>query len=267
MLQPGLYREQVVITGKNSGNGATDTDRIVIEADPAAPVGSVVVAPPAASCTSGHAFRFQQSRFVTLRGLTITGAGGAAISLLGGNNQNRSIHLERLRIFGNGSSACNGGITINQGNRGTVIANSLIYANGRNGIVFLDADGGPHYVVQNTIHANQWSGVSVARQHEVYLANNAITGNGTAPGSTGGRFGIARESAAGPQPRTIHLLNNLVCGNRLGEFSGPALDATDAANLTPTGTEGPGVTAAPGCGLPRAIYEGGGGPGWPDRHG
>jgi hypothetical protein len=255
VIQPGTYVEQVNITSKNSGTGATEADRIVVEADPAAPSGSVVLDGSVGQCTNGHAVRFQQSRFVTLRGLTITGAGGQAVALMGGNNGNQAIHLERLRIFGNGSSECNGGITVNRDNPGTLVANSLIYGNGRNGVAFLDADGGPHYLIGNTIHGNAWSGVSVARNHETWLINNAITGNGTASGSTGGRFGVVRESSTNPQPGGIRLLNNLICDNRLGEISGPALDATDAGNLTPTGAEGIGVTANPGCAVPSALYE------------
>ena len=73
------------------------------------------------------------------------------------------------------------------------------------------------------------------------ISNNAITGNGTEVGTTGGRFGVVRESSTSPDPVGIHLLNNLICGNRLGEINGPALDGTDAGNLTPTGGEGPGV--------------------------
>ena len=34
-------------------------------------------------CTNGHAIRLQQSKYVTLRRLTITGARGQAIALLG----------------------------------------------------------------------------------------------------------------------------------------------------------------------------------------
>ena len=41
---------------------------------------------------------------------------GQAISLMGGNNGNQEIHIELNRIFGNGSSSCNGGITIARGN-------------------------------------------------------------------------------------------------------------------------------------------------------
>ncbi|PYM17815.1 MAG: hypothetical protein DMD78_29125 [Candidatus Rokuibacteriota bacterium] len=254
VIQAGSYVEQVAITGKNNSIGAVEADRIVIEADPAAALGSVVLHGSMTQCTNSFAVRFQQSKFVTLRGLTITGAGGQAIALMGGNNANQAIHLERLRLVGNGSGSCDGGITVNRGNPGTVIANSLIYGNGRNGLDFLDADGGPHYVIGNTIHANAWSGVSVARGHVIYLVNNAITSNGTATGSTGGRFGVSRESSASPQPAGIHLLNNLVCGNRLGEINGPALDGTDAGNLTPTGGEGPGVSASPGCQATATVY-------------
>ena len=138
--------------------------------------------------------RFQQSKFITLRGLTITGAGGQAVSLLGG------IHLERLRIFGNGSSECNGGITIARGNPDNLILNSLIYGNGRNGLATIDADGGPQYVVGTTIHANAWSGVNVSRNHTIFLVNNGITGNGTATGSIGGRFGVTREASPTAPP-------------------------------------------------------------------
>jgi len=144
-----------------------------------------------------------------------------------------------------GSAECNGGITIARGNPDTVIANSLIYANGRNGIAFIDADGGPHYLVGNTIHGNAWNGLDVAREHVLWLVDNAITGNRTATGSTGGRFGVRRESSSSPQPAGIHLLNNLVCGNRLGELNGPMLDATDAGNRTPTGFRGNGRDRQP----------------------
>ncbi len=253
-IQAGTYTEQVSISGKNNVATATEASRIVIEADPRAALGSIVLQGTVTGCTNGHALRFRQSKFITLRGLTITGAGGQAISLLDGNNQNQAIHLERLRIFGNGSSECNGGITIARGNPGTLIVNTLIYANGRNGITFIDADGGPHYLIQNTIHGNAWSGVSVARDHEVFLVNNAITGNGTATGSTGGPFGVSQEASTTPHPATIHLLNNLLCGNRLGKINGPALDSTDAGNLTPMGSEGPGVTASPGCEFMGTVY-------------
>ena len=196
----------------------------------------------------------KQSKFITIRGLTITGTGGQAISLMGGNNGNQEIHIELNRIFGNGSSSCNGGITIARGNPGTLIVNNLIYANGRNGITFEDADGGPHYIINNTISGNQWNGIEVARNHILTIANNIVNKNGIASGSTGGRFGIKRESSSGPQPLGIKLRNNLVCGNTLGEINGPVLDATDTGNFTPQGSEGLGVSAFPGCELPANLF-------------
>jgi parallel beta-helix repeat protein len=253
-IQAGTYVEQVSISGKNNTSGATEASRILIQADPAGPVGSVILQGAITQCTNGHAIRLQQSKFITIRGLTITGAGGQAISLLGGNNQNQGIHIERNRIFGNGSASCDGGINIARGNPDTLIINNLIYGNGRNGIATIDADGGPHDIVSNTIHGNAWTGVSITRSHQAFLINNVITGNGTATGSTGGRFGVKREASTAPDPAGIQLLNNLICGNRLGEIDGPALDATDAGNLTPSGAEGPGVTASPGCDSAANIY-------------
>jgi hypothetical protein len=245
----------VNISGKNNFTGAAEADRIIIEADPSAPVGSLTLTGAVSQCTNGYAIRLQQSKFITIRGLTITGAGGQAISLMGGNNQNQAIHIERNRMFGNGSTECNGGITtIARGNPDTIIANNLVYANGRNGITFIDADGGPHYLIGNTIFANGWSGVHAARSHEVYLVNNILFGNGTQSGSTGGRYGVSREASTSPQPEGIRLLHSLICGNRLGEINGPALDGSDANNLTPTGTEGSGVLASPGCEIASNVF-------------
>jgi RHS repeat-associated protein len=253
-IQTGIYPEQLAVQ-KNDFPTATESDRIIIEADPEAAPGSVVLTgSPGPQCTDKFAIRIKQSKFVTIRGLTITGTGGQAISMMGGNNGNISIHIELNRIFGNGGSSCNGGITIARNNPGTIIANNLIYANGRNGISFSDADGGPHYIINNTIYANQWNGIDVARQHQVTIANNIVNANGAASGTTGGRFGIQREASSNPQPQGIKLLNNLICGNVRGEINGPALDATDSGNFTPLGNEGSGVAARPGCGDPLNLF-------------
>jgi parallel beta-helix repeat protein len=200
-IQAGGYPEQLSISGKNNFLGATEVDRIIIEADPATQPGQVVLSGAPGACTGNYAIRLQQSKFITIRGLTITGTGGQAISLLGGNNQNQDIHIELNRIFANGSSSCDGGITVARGNPGTLIVNNLIYANGRNGLSFNDVDGGPHYIINNTIYGNQWNGMDVARSHTITLANNIINNNGTASGTTGGRFGVRRESSTSPQPR------------------------------------------------------------------
>jgi hypothetical protein len=255
VIQAGRYAEQLHIRDKNSRPGATEADRIVIQADPAAPAGSVVLAPSSRHCGDSHAVRVQRSRFVTLRGLTITEAGGPAVVLHGGGHGNVAVHIERNRIHGNGGSQCDGGITVARGNVDTVIAHNLIHDNGRDGISFRDGHGGPHHVVNNTIHANLWNGVAVAGRHEVVLVNNAVTGNGTAPGVTGGRHGVRWEPVMPPSAGRVRLLGNLICGNRLGELHGPGLDVSDIGNVTPTGAEGPGVIASPGCHDAAAVYQ------------
>jgi len=252
-IQAGTYVEQVSIVGKNAGS-RSEGARVTIQADPDVPVGSVVLHGAVQQCSQGQAIRVGRSRFVTIRGLTITGAGGAGVALLGGADRNLAIRIERNRIVGNGGIECDGGITIAGGNVGTLILNNLILANGRNGIATVDGEGGLHTVVQNTIHANGWNGVSVTGGHVLLLVNNAITGNGTATGSTGGRVGVMREAAARPFAVAIALRSNVICGNRLGEIAGPVLDGTDGSNLTPTGSEGPGVSASPGCDHPASVY-------------
>ncbi len=259
VVRRGTYIEQVAIAGKNSA-ALDEAARIVIQADPAAPPGVVVLRGAVRQCTRGHAIEIRQSRFVTIRGLVITGAGGPAISLLGGNNDNHAIHIERNRIVGNGTPACTGGIAIGRGNPDTVIANNLIHGNGRNGVAMTDADGGPHLLVGNTIHANGWHGVSVGRNHHVLIVNNAITGNGTDTASVGSFVGLSREPSPTPNPGGIQLLGNVICGNRSGEIAGPVLDPTDAGNRTPTGGEGPGVIAVARCRDLRTVYAGAAGP-------
>ncbi|MGH7827992.1 MAG: PKD domain-containing protein, partial [Candidatus Binatia bacterium] len=255
-IQAGTYTERVTIHGKNNFAGASEASRIIIEADPALPAGSVVLRPPPASCLlNGHGVRIRHSRFVTLRGLTITEAVGAGIVLLGGRQQNRAIHIERSRIVGNGSSNCpRGGISIALGNPDTLIVNTLIHGNGGNGITFTELGGGPHWLIHNTIHGNGWNGVGIVLGHTILLANNLVTGNGQATGTLGGRHGVRRLGLPGQDPDAVQLLNNLICGNRLGEIQGPILDATDSGNLTPEGDEGAGVSASPGCGVVANLY-------------
>lgn len=250
----GTYREQISVVGKNSTADANESHRIVIEADPEAPPGSVAITGVSTQCANGQVIRFEESAFVTLRGVTITGAGGPAIALTGGRHSNMAIHLDQLRIFRNGSPSCDGGIVIARGNTDTLILNTLIYGNGRDGISVTGAEGGPHIVANSTIHGNGWNGISVARDQDVRLINTAITLNGTAPGSAGGRSGVLVRSPQIGTPARLHLLHNLVCGNRLGEITRAALDETDRGNITPTGAEGPGVVPAPGCQSAPAIY-------------
>jgi RHS repeat-associated protein len=254
-VQAGLYRERLAVDGKNNFSGAMESARIVIEADPALSPGGVVVKPPAASCLNGQAVLIRRSRFITLRGLTITGATGAGIVLLGGVQQNQAIHIERSRIVANGSPSCpSSGISIALGNPDTLVVNTLIHGNQGNGITFTESGGGPHSIIQNTIHRNGWNGVGIVLGHTILLANNVITGNGQATGTLGGRHGVHRLALPGQDPDAVQLLNNLVCGNRLGEIQGAILDGEDSGNLTPRGSEGTGVTASAGCGVAANVY-------------
>ena len=75
-IQAGSYSEQLAITGKNNFPDAIEIDRIIIEADPATNPGQVVLTGAPGACTANHAIRLQQSKFITIRGLTITGTGG-----------------------------------------------------------------------------------------------------------------------------------------------------------------------------------------------
>ncbi len=254
-IQAGTYSEQVAISNKNNFAGSSELHRIVVEADPASVTGSVVIRPPAATCLNASGVSISRSRFVTLRGLTIKGAVGTGIVLLGGPQQNQSVHIHGNRIVSNGSPICpGGGIAIALGNPNTVIVNNLIHGNVGNGIILADISGGPHWLIQNTIHGNSWNGVAMVAGQTITLANNSITGNGIASGMLGGRHGVTRAGFPGQSPESVTLLNNLICGNRLGEVHGPVLDSTDAANLTPNGKEGPGVSASAGCDVPSNVY-------------
>jgi hypothetical protein len=260
-IQAGNYTERLTIAGKNNVASASEASRIVIEGDPELPAGSVVLRPPAASCPNGQGVLIRQSRFVTLRGLTITGSVGPGVVLLGGLLQNQAIHIERTRIVGNGNAKCPGaGISIALGNPDTLIVNTLVHTNSGNGIEFTDLGGGPHWLFQNTIHGNGRNGVGIVLGHIIMLANNLITANGQASGAVGGRHGVHRVGLPWQEPDAVRLLNNLVCGNRLGEIQGPILDSTDAGNLTPAGNEGDGVSASPGCSALDSIYVSANGP-------
>jgi hypothetical protein len=252
-IQAGRYQEQLSIQGKNNTDSATEADRILIEADPQAALGSVILASPDSPCESA-AIRVWQSSFVTLRGLTITRSSGPAIRLLGGANPNHAIHIERNRVYRNIGLNCDGGIRIEPGNSATLIVNNLIYGNSGAGVRFLGPGDGPHYVVNNTIHASGGSGIAVVGDSQVLVVNNAITGNGLTAGSTQSGYGIQLGGSSASGPAGIQLLHNLICGNRRGEIHGTALDDTDAGNLTPTGSEGPGVGTSPGCELPTTVY-------------
>jgi len=234
-VSPGMYNELVHITGKDSL-----TLRTTGQVDAVAVKG----------------FKLWQSRRITLRGFVVdaSGTGRHGIVLMGGNNQNEDITIESNEIKNAGNDQS--GMSVARGNPRTRIVNNRIHGNGRNGIVVIDATGGPHYLVNNTIVRNGWNGVSVARQHIIFLANNILSFNGTKSGATGGRYGLEREAMTGAgEAPGITLNSNLMAGNNgkvtsnssrdMGNYA-QTLDATDEGNWTTTGTEGSGVAVSPG---------------------
>src|SRR6185369_2807108 len=130
-LQAGTYTETFSVNMKNNTGTPTEASRIVIEADPDAAVGSVVMEGAGADCDAGYAIRFRQSKFVTIRGLTINDAAGKAILLVGGPRRNDSIQIERNRILAN---RCGPAILIARGNTTTIVANNLIYSSAGSGV-------------------------------------------------------------------------------------------------------------------------------------
>lgn len=254
---PGEYREQLRIRRKNAAS-ASEADRIVIEADPEAAVGSVILKGRNARCEGGYSVDFDRSRFVTLRGLTVVGAGARGVGLRGGSRQNESITIERNRILRGGPTECNGGIDVGRGNPDTLIINNLIYGNGRNGIRFRDGRGGSYRVISNTIVRNDWNGIQLARAAVADLVNNIIAFNGLGggAGSGGVRHGVRRLAGGNQRGADVRLLGNLICGNRDGELLGNLLDDADAANQTPSGEEGHGVVASVGCPLEDRLFAG-----------
>jgi RHS repeat-associated protein len=271
-IHAGTYTEQVTISNKNSTAHSTELHRIVIEIDPSSPVGSVVLHGSHGGddrnddCEREDRPRYgimiRDSRFITIRGLTITEFSGPAVWLApdwdrrhhDSRASNVGVHIELNRIFRNAERGCNGGIVVSEGNRGTLIVNNLLYGNGGNAVTFERDGGGPHYVFNNSIYQNMRNGVEVARGQEVYLVNNIINRNGTHRGDSGERYGVNHGHSRHDKPKRLYLLNNIICGNARGELDGRVLDRTDAANLTPRGNEGPGISARAGCEVSGNIF-------------
>ena len=235
----GTYAESVSITGRNPSSGSpTEANRIIIQADPAAPPCSITVNPGAL-----HAFTLTSSNFITIMGFNLTGATGDCIFLLGGGSTNSNVTIDSNCIHDNGD----GGVAIGSGNNRTHVVNNLIRNNDGNGIE-LGAGGAtgscnPKYVVNNTIFANATNGLSTPAQEDVFLVNNLFVGNGTASGSTGGRRGVNTVNSA--QPARQRLINNVFyknggagkcgTGSTFCDIDTNALDGTDSGNRTTNG--------------------------------
>ncbi len=251
----GAYVEQLRISLKNQGGLATESDRITIEADPAAGVGDVVLRGAQGRCQRGPAVVFERASFVTLRGFRIEGAGKRGVALRGGSRGGTGIHLERNRIHVGSPRECLGGIDVGRGNPGTVIANNVLSGVRRQALRFRNKSGRA-YVVGNTFVRNEGNAIFLARGALVSVWNNIIAFNGARRDGRGGkRFGIRFLRTPHPLGEAdVDLRSNLICGNARGEIQGPKLGAADTGNLTPTGTEGPGVTASPDCAVLEKVF-------------
>ncbi len=253
-VRAGAYREAVAISRRNT-SATAEGHRVVIVADPQADPGSVVVIPPKGK----SAITVDQSRFITVKGFTLTGATREAIVVRA--KLSRDIALDGNDIHHNGNANTSGGIYLGRDNPRVWVVNNLIRNNGRNG-VFVECGvlNAPKYFVNNTVVQNGFNGFFIgdAKKDEAFLVNNLIVGNGTAPGVTGGRFGVLRESAApaaGPGYRaTIHLRHNVFYRNAAGDIGNvvQTLDGTDSGNRTTTGGEAASCSA-PAGGCPGAI--------------
>jgi hypothetical protein len=86
-IQAGGYDEAIRIKGKNNTPDATEADRIIIEADPEAALGSVILGSASQKCAKGDAIQVESSKFIILRGLMITDTGAQSIQLFGGKKK------------------------------------------------------------------------------------------------------------------------------------------------------------------------------------
>ncbi len=242
----GTYGETVSISSKNSG-AVAESSRIVIQRNPAAAIGSVIIDAGGATTAT---VSVSGSKFITLKGLDIRGSNRQGIVLVGSpTNSNVTIDSNLIHDNNPGSSAnVPGGIDINANNSNIVVVNNLVRNNGRDGIS--TANGTSNiYIVNNTIYGSGFNGMNwtSGSSNTTFLVNNLIAGNGTTSGSTSGRFGINHTNSA--VPANITLVNNVFYNNTGGDFASPStdfLDATDSGNRTTTGTETP-ASAIAGC--------------------
>ena len=147
------------------------------------------------------AFDLSDSTFLAIEGFDITGAARASINLAATADANSDITIDSDHIHDNAVAGTNsGGIGIGDLNPRTWIVNNLINNNGRNAIELANtgstSSGSPKYVVNNTIYANGRNGLDTPAAEDVFFVDNLVVGNGTAVGTTGGRWGITSTSAA-----------------------------------------------------------------------
>jgi hypothetical protein len=172
-VRAGSYNEQVTVYARNA-SATSDAQRVVLRGE-----GPVFVHPP-----DGYAVLVTGSRFVTIEGLSITGAQREGIVLKDEGGANFDVTLSRNDVYNNGRAG-GGGILVAGANSRTWIVNNLVRTNTRNGISVQTGTGEfTTYIVNNTLFGNGWNGLSVERDSEVCVVNNLVVGNGTDRGTT-----------------------------------------------------------------------------------
>lgn len=197
-------------------------------------------------------FKFLQSDNIVVEGFAVdaSGTGAHGLALPGGISGSGNITISNCDIHSAGPAYS--GIKVGTNCPNVTIENCHIHHNGRNGILYENAVGGPHFVNNNLIEWNGRNGVQVAYHHEITLTGNTICYNGTNSGSTGGRYGILRMPVTGGGfPEEIILIDNQIFDNNGKTVSGKSsldlgnyhqtLDAGDSGNCTTCGCEGTGV--------------------------
>ncbi|HEV8538955.1 MAG TPA: right-handed parallel beta-helix repeat-containing protein, partial [Bacteroidota bacterium] len=243
-VSPGTYNETVTIDGKDS---------------------LTIIATGAVDQVTVKGFSISTCSNTVVRGFVVdaAGSGQRGISIFGGTETQN----DRVTIESNQIKNASKGIYLTGANNGIRIVNNRIHSNTTNGVELLDqTTGNTVYLINNTITKCGYNGVIASAEQNVSLVNNCIAFNGTASGTSGGRYGIYRKLPSpggevasqsitpGPNPLGIKLLNNFIVGNNGQMGTGNSkdlynytqiLDATDAGNLTTAGNEGVGVSQSP----------------------
>ena len=191
--------------------------------------------------------RIAKSRVIIVKGFVLDAANTNKDAVQIEGQENADITIEANEIVNSSKH----GISAGKHNVRTRIVNNVIANNLKNGIDFADGTDGAQYVLNNTIVKNGWSGIDAASQQNLFLVNNIIAFNGTATGTSGGRYGVKRDGKA--SARMVTLLSNLIIGNNgtvnkqtskdIANYQ-QVLDGTDGNNITTAGTEGVGISSS-----------------------
>ncbi len=186
----------------------------------------------------------RRSSGITLKGLTIDGAGSNLDGVLlgAGANGNQNITLKQLEIKNVGATSA--GIRIDPNNINTLIEDNYIHHNLKEGIFFTGTGaGGPHLFRNNQIYKNGLNGFLLSKNQNIQLEGNLISSNG----QSGPGYGVNINGTGPIEPLRLTLSNNYFTNNHgtvtatktkdMNYFS-QIIDATDTGNISTTGLEG-----------------------------